>query len=115
MGERFRQIFDDPDQKDPKAQIWLMIGKSTRGKSFFAQYLIRSMFAHPEERRRWRFGIVFAGTLFSGAYDWLPKKARVEGYIEGRLTAHLNRLKALKRKGKKLPQSFVWFDDLMGI
>jgi hypothetical protein len=73
------------------------------------------MHSHPDPKRRWKFGILFAGTLFSKAYDWIPKKARVEGYNEKRLMAHVNRLKAMHRKGKKLPQSWIWFDDLQGI
>lgn len=110
-----RKIFDDPDEKDPKAQIFVLVGKSTRGKSHMAQWLIRSISAHPDPRRRWRFGLVFAGSLYTSAYDWIPKNARVEGYSEARLKAHLDKLKAHKRAGKSLPQSFIWFDDLMGV
>ena len=109
-----RAVFDDPDDS-PKAQIFACIGMSKRGKSHFTEWLIRFMFAHPDPRRRWRFGLVFAGSLYSHAYDWLPEESRIEGYDEKRLEVHLERLKAHSRAGKKLPQSFVWFDDLMGV
>jgi hypothetical protein len=88
---------------------------SKRGKSHFTEWLIRFMFAHPDPRRRWRFGLVFAGSLYSHAYDWLPEESRIEGYDEKRLEVYLERLKAFSRAGKTLPQSFVWFDDLMGV
>lgn len=53
-----RLLFDDPGDP-PKAQIWVCVGKSTRGKSHFAEALVRAMFAHPDPQRRWSFGLVF--------------------------------------------------------
>ena len=41
--KNMRELFDDPDDKDPKAQIWVLVGKSTRGKSWFAGWLIRAV------------------------------------------------------------------------
>jgi hypothetical protein len=109
--KNFRRLLGDSEG----AGVFLLIGKSFRGKSHFAQYLIRAMCSHPDPAKRWRWGILFAGTLYSGAYDWLPKAARYEGYSEPRLEAYLGRLKTAFRKMKALPPSFIWFDDVQGV
>lgn len=109
---KFRDIFDPPDKK---ASVYVLCAKSRSGKSYFAEWLIRSRMKHQDDSLRWKFGMTYCGSAYSGAYNWLPKNSVREGFDEEHLAAYLEKLKEHKRKGKPIPMSFIWLDDLMGV
>ena len=106
-NNRNTSIFDNPTGK---SQLFLLVGKSERGKSHFAKFLY-DRFLHAG----WKFGITFTATKYTDAYNFLPKNTVYEGYHDTMLKAWVNRLKQEMKKRGKLPPSFVYFDDLVGI
>jgi len=107
-NNRNTSIFDNPTGK---SQFYLLVGKSERGKSHFAKFLLYDRFLHAG----WKFGISFIATKYTDAYNFLPKKTIYQGYHDKVLKAWTDGLqRELKRKGK-LPPSFVYFDDLVGV
>lgn len=105
---RASAIFDDP--KGLPVFV-LCIGKGRKGKSYWCRWFLQDRIAHAG----WAFGITFAGSAYTGAYDWLPRGSVVDGFSEERLEAYMGGLKAAMAAGKMLPPNFVWLDDLGGI
>jgi hypothetical protein len=103
--KRTTNVFDSKD-----ASLFLLVGKSARGKSYFIRYLLYDRFKHPN----WRGGIAFVGTKYTGAYDYLPDKAVIQGYDEKVLKAYVDNLTKQRMKGSLQP-SFIMFDDLVGV
>ena len=104
---RNSEVFNSPDGK---AQTWLVVGKSRKGKSHFIRWLIMDRFVHAN----WQFGLSMVGTKFTGAYKWLPDRTVFEGYDENRLVAYVTGLKKKIDAGEKVPPNFVYLDDLVG-
>src|SRR5690606_10783903 len=107
-NNRNTQIFDNPTGK---SQLYLLVGKSERGKSHFAKFLLYDRFLHAG----WKFGISFIATKYTDAYNFLPKNTIYQGYHDKVLKAWVQGLQILLKKYGKLPQSFVYFDDLVGV
>ncbi len=70
------------------------------------------------QKKLYKFGLVMTGSKWNGDFDFLPDTIVWEGYDEEKFEQYLETLKKraeeLKAKGKKLPMSFVIFDDLLG-
>jgi hypothetical protein len=98
---------------DPKGLpcFFLLIGKGRKGKSYYSRWLILDRMVNAG----WKFGICFTGSAYTGAYDWLPKEAVVDGFSEEKLVQYMNGLKAAMASGKEIPPNFVWLDDCGGI
>jgi hypothetical protein len=64
-------------------------------------------------RKELKFGIVFSGTKFNGAYEWLPDK-RVYGEFDmDVLQKYLQFLVKIKNSGKPIPSNFIVLDDII--
>ena len=107
-NNRNTSIFDNPTGK---SQLYLLVGKSERGKSHFAKFLLYDRFLHAG----WKFGISFIATKYTDAYNFLPKNTIYEGYHDKVLKAWTDGLRNILKKKGKLPPSFVYFDDLVGV
>jgi hypothetical protein len=100
---------------DGKAQCWLLVGKSKRGKSHFAEWLIRDHMSHRDPKLRWRFGVVFTMTAGTGQYSWMPKKFIREFSVAAFVT-YMKGLRKLRERTKKpLPMNFCYLDDCHGL
>lgn len=101
------------DSDDGKAQMFVLVGKSFKGKSHFIKWLVFNKFMHGQPP--WEFGLVFAKTKFNNGYDFLPKDKILQGYNERVLKQYVENIeKIIKQKGFVAP-SFIIFDDLVGI
>ena len=89
--KRNTQIFDNPTGK---SQLFLLVGKSERGKSHFAKFLLYDRFLHAG----WRFGISFIATKYTDAYNFLPKNTIYQGYHDKVLKSGVEGLQKLFKK-----------------
>lgn len=108
---------------EPKSKSWTIddmefpscvvcIGKSKRGKSYLTRYLIQYFTLHTPIFKQ---GLVFCGTRgLNNDWDMFPDKCIINGYDENILMAWLENIKKVYASGKKLPPSFIIFDDLLG-
>ena len=78
-------LFNAPDGL---AQMFVMIGKSGRGKSCFTRYLLTDRLS----RSKWKFGLVF------GDFSFLPDKRVIEGYNEDVLRKYIDNLRQICEK-----------------
>jgi hypothetical protein len=102
-------IFKDPISN--LAQMYVLVGKSGRGKSHMIKYLVFNGVKHFD----WNFGLCFVRTKFNHDYDYLPDKKVIEGYSQDILMQYIDNLKGIKREGKEIRPNFVIFDDLIGV
>lgn len=122
LSERVYTDFDWPH-----SQLFVFLGRSGSGKSNFIKFLLYKMFAHPDPAKRWKFGISFVRTKFNHDYDYLPDKYVYEGVLNTdkkknedsdmvvKIKKYISNLEEMKRKGKKIPQNFLLFDDMVGL
>lgn len=110
MNQRESSIFDHPQKK---AQLFVFVGKSLKGKSHFIKWLLYDRFTNAN----WQFGLTFCVTKFNGDYKFLPDNRVIEGYNEGVLQKYIQNLqKKIRNEGKEsVPPNFVLFDDLTGV
>lgn len=111
MTDNKLSSFDKIFNTNKFADCVLLVGKSFRGKSWLLRYIVQTKY----RQGHFKFGIVFSKTLFNGDYDWLPDKAKIEGYDENTLMRYFNNIKQIKLSGKEPPQSFIIFDDLVAV
>jgi hypothetical protein len=101
-------LFDAPDGL---AQLFVLCGKSGRGKSYFVRYLLTDMLSIG----KLKFGLVFTRTKFNGDYKFIPDKRVIEGYNEDILKKYVNNLRAICEKEGSIAPNFLIFDDLIGV
>lgn len=98
-------------------QLFVLVGKSERGKTHFLRWVLSNMMNATENRLE--FGIVFVKTKFTNSFQFLPKSRTmiVQGFNEHALKQFvLNLEKMYKKLGKaRMPSNFVVFDDLVGV
>jgi hypothetical protein len=99
--------------KDNISGTYVIVGKGGSGKSTFIKWFI----ADRVENAGWKFGLVFCSTKFNKMYNFLPDDKVIEGYDEDILKKYVNNLKKIAEKigNENLPESFIIFDDLVGI
>ena len=100
-------------QLDANPQLMILVGPPGSGKSQAIQSIITDMY----NTKRINFGIAFVGSKFAGNYDYLPDDMVKEGYDEQELQNYVEEVASFIRKNKikRAPQSFILFDDLMGV
>jgi hypothetical protein len=92
-------------------QLFVLVGKSGKGKSYFVRYLLTDRLS----RGIWKFGLVFTRTKFNDDYSFLPDKRVLEGYDENILRKYINNLRSIRKEKGKIEPNFIVFDDLQGI
>jgi hypothetical protein len=95
--------------------VMAFIGEPKTGKST----LIKSIMHYYAQAKYFKFGLVITGSKWNGDFDFIKnEKAVWDKYDEERFKEYIDvltkRAEALKKKGKKLPKSFVILDDLLG-
>ena len=94
--------------------VMSFIGEPKSGKST----LIKACMHYYAKKKYFRFGLCISGSSWNGDYDFLPQVALWDKWDEQRFKEYIDRLEArareLKKQNKKLPPSFVIFDDLLG-
>lgn len=97
----------------PKEPCFIvLIGKPKSGKT----YAVKSLMAQFQKHQPFTFGIVWTGTKFNNAYDFLPDNRVMETYSEDSLLGYIDVLKKKqKASGKPNKPNFLILDDLMGI
>lgn len=97
----------------PKEPCFIvLIGIPKSGKT----YAVKSLMAQFQKHQPFAFGIVFTGTKFKNAYDFLPDKRVKDGYSHEKLLAYIDALKKKeKESGKENKPNFIILDDLMGV
>ena len=108
--KRLAACFDSPDGK---AMMFVLVGKSFKGKSHFIKWLVFNKFIYG--RPPWEFGIVFAKTKFNSGYDYIPDNKVFQGYDERVLRKYISNLENVIQENGSIAPSFVIFDDLVGI
>lgn len=107
-NSQMTKLFNNPQKL---AQMFVLVGKSGRGKSYFIRYLLTERVVNDG----WEFGLVFCKTKFNGDYDFLPDDKVFQGYNEEILEKYVENLQAIKKKKGKVPPNFIIFDDLVGV
>jgi hypothetical protein len=104
-----KDLFKEPNNL---TQMYVLSGKSGRGKTTFIKYLIY----HLIQNENCKFGLVFVKTKFNDDYtSFLPSNRVIEGFREDILKKYIHNLKKIKQKQGKIPHSFIVFDDLIGV
>lgn len=97
-----------------EASVMVFVGMPRAGKSV----LVKSIMHYYDQQHYFAYGICISGSAFNGDYDYLPSKALWAGWDEERLKQYIKVLELrayeLKKQKKKLPPSFIIFDDLLG-
>lgn len=96
-----------------QARLLLFVGKSGSGKSFAMQQIVHNM---TKERKYFQFGLVMSGSkAMNDDWKFLPSQSVWTGFSEEKFRRYIEVLEAHKKKvGKKMPASFIVFDDLLG-
>lgn len=100
--------------------VLCFIGEPRSGKST----LIKSLLHHWAKSGVFKYGLVITGSKFNGDFDFIKNKdgeendvAVWDGWDEERFNKYTKtlekRAETLKKKGKKLPRSFLILDDLL--
>jgi len=91
----------------------MFIGSSRSGKSYLLKFGLTQLLE--EKKNGLKFGLVFTATKHTGAYDWLPDHAVVNGFNPVILKNYLKWLLATqkKKKQKVIPNNFIVFDDIV--
>lgn len=101
-------------QRDPTAgQLFVFVGKSERGKTYFMRWLIQDQMKRADNPLK--FGLVFVKTKFKHSYDFVPDKCIVQGYNEAILQKYVQNLEAIFEEEGEVPPNFLVLDDLVGI
>lgn len=99
-----------------EAVCMAFIGEPRSGKST----LIKKVMQYYATRKYFHFGLVISGSAWNGDYDFLPSKSVWSEWNEDKLKHYLSILEERahmlhkKKKGGKLPPSFLVLDDLLG-
>ena len=97
-----------------EATVMAFIGEPRSGKST----LIKAIMNFYNKKKYFRYGLCISGSSWNGDYDFLPSKSLWDKWDEDRLKEYIGVLETrahlLKKKGKKLPPSFLILDDLLG-
>ena len=97
---------------DDSAALYVLVGKSRKGKSHLARYILMNRLLS----KQWHFGLVFCKSKFNNDYtSFLPDNRIYEGYNEQVLMKYVNNLKKIVKEKGKVPASFIIFDDLIGV
>jgi ABC-type dipeptide/oligopeptide/nickel transport system ATPase component len=96
-----------------RGQIMTFIAKQGSGKSF----TVRSLMKQFAKQGIFEFGVVWTGSKFNSDYDFMPKGSVHADYSEENFAKYIAKLTNWleKNPGKKLPNSFIILDDLLGI
>jgi ABC-type dipeptide/oligopeptide/nickel transport system ATPase component len=93
----------------------VFVGEPRSGKST----LIKAVMQYYAKKKYFQFGICITGSKDNGDYTFLPDKAVWDNWNEDRFKEYIGVLDArkavLNKKNKKLPPSFIIFDDLIGL
>ena len=108
LNRNVDSLFDAPDGL---AQLFVLCGKSGRGKSYFIRFLLSDMLTNG----KLKFGLVFTRTKFNKDYAFLPDKRVIEGYNEDILKKYVNNLRKIAEKDGSVEPNFIIFDDLVGV
>ena len=98
------------DFKKPK--IVMFIGKPNTGKSNAIKFeVIKNV-----NNKIWSIGLIFTNSAFNNKeYDYMPRKYIIEGYKENILKKFVGSLKKYVKKHGKTLNSYIIFDDLIGL
>lgn len=95
-----------------KSAMYVLVGKGTKGKSYFIKWLIYN----GVEKMNWKYGLVFVRTKFNGDYDYLPDDKVIGGYNEEILKKYVSNIeKMISKDPSKVNESFLVLDDCTGI
>lgn len=89
--------------------ITLISGKSRQGKSHLMEYIIKCLCVN----KKFSFGLVFAGTKFTGSYKFFPDKCCLDDLQDDDINAWMRMLADSKIRGDARP-SFIIIDDMIG-
>lgn len=98
------------DSANGLAQLFILVGKSGRGKSHLMRYLLTDKWCSGH----YKFGLVMTKSLYDNEYDYIAKKAVLEYHPE-KLEKYIENLKKIKAQNKNLPNSFLVLDDVQGV
>ena len=108
---------DDPtcifNPCDGFAQMYVLVGKSLKGKSHFVKWLVYHKFG--AGKPKWKFGLVFVRTKFNHGYNFLPENSIVQGYDQDVLERYVEQLEKIIASEGSVGPNFIIFDDLVGI
>jgi len=98
-------------------QLFVLVGKSERGKTHFLRWLLYSMCLMKKDP--FQFGLIMVRTKFKNSYrfHWATEKhVRIyEGFKKDVLQKYVENLKQRFEQNGYLEPSFLVFDDLVGI
>lgn len=98
-------------------QLFVLVGKSERGKTHFLRWLLYSMCLMKKDP--FQFGLIMVRTKFKNSFKfhWATEKhVRIyEGFRKDILQTYVENLKKRYEKNGYLEPSFLVFDDLVGI
>lgn len=103
------RLFDDGTKS---AKLFVLIGKSFRGKSYLMRYILTDWLSTGKVK----FGLVFCKTTFNNDFtSFLPQDKVIEGYNEEILKKYVENIKNIIKNNGSIPPSFIVFDDLSGV
>lgn len=98
-------------------QMFVLVGKSERGKTHFLRWLLYSMCVM--EKNAFQYGLIMVRTKFKHSYKfhWATQQhVRIyEGFRKDVLVQYVENLKQRYQEMGYLEPSFIVFDDLVGI
>jgi hypothetical protein len=91
-------------------QLNLFVGSSEQGKSHLIKYLLINLCM----MKKFKTGIVFTTTKFTGGYDFIANKNLIiSKYDEDILKKYLKKIREANTNGNSCP-NFIIFDDMIG-
>ena len=96
-----------------RAYVWLIVGKPNSGKT----HCMKSLILDYARQKHFKFGVVYTQNKMNSDLDFCPQKA-IKEYTDDDCSKYMDKLMKFreenKDKGKKLPPSFMIFEDCIG-